>query len=115
MLGPNRGRPWFLFWFLFCFRYEDEKPASAKKAPPSFKAGLLMCVLSGIFSPMLNVAVNFNTISKRAKFYGADGTGDLGLRFGTWNWNWNWNPALSVPSPDASIAPAGLRCSVRLS
>lgn len=52
--------------------YEDEKSASAKKAPPSFKAGLLMCVLSGIFSPMLNVAVNFNNISKRAKYYGAD-------------------------------------------
>ena len=62
-----------LFFSLQLFRHEDEKPASAKKAPPSFKAGLLVCVLSGIFLPMLNVAVNFDAIAKRAKLYGADG------------------------------------------
>eukprot|EP00040_Diaphanoeca_grandis_P002987 m.23333 g.23333 ORF g.23333 m.23333 type:complete len:421 (-) comp14177_c0_seq1:329-1591(-) len=54
----------------------DDKPeGSTKKKKPSFMAGLLVCILSGVFSPMLNVAVNFGVpIENRATCLGANDT-----------------------------------------
>eukprot|EP00049_Salpingoeca_infusionum_P010481 m.180640 g.180640 ORF g.180640 m.180640 type:complete len:377 (+) comp14653_c0_seq31:84-1214(+) len=53
--------------------YPLPKPDSAKSSSPSFLTGLIVCLLSGVFSPALNFAITFGgDVTAQATKYGTD-------------------------------------------